>query len=212
MMGSLLRRLAGGLTLALALSLVALPTAHAATIVDVSDGDAPGAFIFSGSGFDATEKVTFSINGPNEAYTILSERESSGAGNVQLTRQLPRYLQAGAWTVTLRGEDSRVEATAAFVMPVRGPNADVGLSQTGASDGTAIRVTSRDFDDGEMVHYWLTGPDGLIHGSGSHETSEHSDGMRFTYTLDAGSPSGAWKLSVYGVDSDRLAIAPFVIG
>jgi hypothetical protein len=212
MMGSLLRRLAGGLILALALVLFSLPTAHAATIVDVTDGDTPGAFIFSGSGFDASEKVTFSITGPNEAYTVLSERESSGSGNVQLTRQLPRYLQAGAWTVTLRGEDSRMEASAAFDMPVRGPNAEVGLSQTSGTDGAALRVTSRDFDDGETVFYWLTGPDGLVHGSGSHETSEGSDGMRFTYTLDAGSPSGAWKMSVYGSDSDRLAIAPFVIG
>lgn len=211
MMWPLLRRLVGGLTLVLTLLLITVPMVRAATIVDVTAGDEPRAFTFKGAGFDSTEKVRFAINGPNEAYTVLSERTTNSEGSIEFSQIMPRYLQAGAWTITLLGEDSRLESSANFVLPSVLPNAEVGLSQTTGPNGTDIRVTSRDFEHGEQVNYWMTGPDGKIYASGQN-TTDTNKSMRFNAMLETGSIKGLWKISVYGTDSDRLAIAEFVIG
>jgi hypothetical protein len=125
--------------------------------------------------------------------------------------RMPRHFQPGRWAVTVHGLESDREAIGSFDVPLLGP--DVGLTVSPASGpaGTTFRFTSADFDRGEIVSTWLTGPDGAVV-EGERLEAGGDGQVDFTYTAPMGVQPGTWTMSAYGWVSNHFGVATFTVG
>ena len=178
--------------------------------VTVTPTATPGLFDVRAGGFEAGETVTGRLTGPSRQVVMAADTTATAQGAVSFQLRLARHEQPGRWTVTLHGEASDRELMGAFMVPVRGPDATLTVSQPGVSAGSTLTFAGTGFQAGETVKYWLTGPDGAASEGGGVTTM--SDGrVTFTYPVRMGMPPGRWAMSAYGLASDHLGIVHFSV-
>lgn len=188
------------------------PSPAPATIATatVTAGDQPGTFQVRVTDFGRNEAVTMVATGPSGQTLGFARHTTTGDGSFDYQFRMPRYAEAGRWTLALTGESSGRTASAPFDMPLLGADIVLGLSAQSVAIGEPIAVSGGGFEAAEIIEYWLVGPDGAIYPS--HTVTASTQGVaRFTVTVSEGMPTGQWQVYAYGQSSDHLGVAPFTV-
>jgi hypothetical protein len=186
--------------------------AAAAEATAAPAAELPNVIEITATGFDPDETVSTWLTGPSQQVQAGEQFDVDSDGDVTFEVRIRRHFEAGRWAVTVHGLDSEAEAIAYFDNPGSGgPNVEIQVSEPSVSPGGALSFTGNDFREGEMVSYWLTGPDGQAHDGGSLEVTDAGGDIFFTYTLPSDAMPGQWTISVYGQDSDNLGEATFTV-
>lgn len=133
----------------------------------------PGSgFVFTASGFDASEKVGVWLTRPagGGVEPINESLLQRNGGNVRVVFRVDRDQQ-GIWTITAQGSATGRAVTAPFKItrdyvappgtprPATSRNASVTPSEGGQR--ATFRLTATGFRANETLEFWITSPDGL---------------------------------------------------
>jgi hypothetical protein len=173
--------------------------------VAVTTTATPGTVSVRAASFLARERLAIWLTGPNQQVLTVDPRLTDEGGGVIFPLRLPRHLQPGRWIATLHGLDSDWSATSALEMPALGPNAALEAQPALARPGTTHQIRSRGYQPGERVAYWLTDPDNATV-SGEVVLASADGLVEFSYSTPPAARPGQWRVSIYGLQSDRLAI------
>jgi hypothetical protein len=204
-------RLAGSLLVATMLCLAGARPVGAVASVEVTPTDDPAQFRFEARGFKDGEEVSTWLTGPADQVMATGVRDTDDRGRVSYRMRMPRHFQPGRWAITVHGLESDREAIGSFDLPLLGPDVGLTVNPARGPAGATFRFTSPDFDGGEIVSTWLTGPDGSVT-DGERLDADGAGRIDFTYTAPAGAPSGTWAMSAYGWGSNHYGVATFVVG
>ncbi len=217
-MFSIIRRpLFGGLVLLLGLALLAaalgslsLTRAGAATVA-ATPGAQPGTVAFQVRDFGPLETVTATLGGPaGSTLQIPTSQTTDLSGAIAFEQELPRWAEAGTWTVAVRGERSGREANTIFNLPPIGENISLSVDQPSAPAGTPLRFSSPAFEPEELVQYRLNGPDGRTY-LGSKISASPDGQLVIEATVAEDLPRGQWRLQAYGMKSNSLGSVTFEV-
>jgi len=210
------------MTLGLALLFVLAGTirttaVYAATVTleptSVTDGytvKAGHRFVIHASGFKANESVStwtsFSLR-PTVYATAGGQADSSGNVNIEI--KTGRFWEPGWWAITVSSFDSKRTGITQFKIESVPP--DGGLDVNPARDmhgGERILFHGVGFNQGETIKIWVTRPDGSATPI-ENGIVQSGSGVNFYYDIPAGSMTGRWSATAYGLSSERLLVQPF---
>lgn len=176
----------------------------------ITPGDTPATYRVQAGGFGHTEYLTAAVTGPRGQGLGLPGRTSTSDGAIEMLFRMPRYAEAGQWTLTLEGKttDRIVEAT--FEMPVLGPDLTLRTTDEVASAGMTVSISGEGFESRETVTYWLVGPDGRDYFVGDL-TAKVTGHMTFKVVISESMATGLWKAYAYGKSSDHLGVVTITV-
>jgi hypothetical protein len=201
-----------------ALALVALigvlgltaPALDAAAEVEIAPTETVAEFRFEARGFEGDEEVSTWLTGPHGEVMATDNYRTNGRGRVEFTMKMPRHFEPGRWAITVHGLDSNREAVGYFEVPAQGPNVPLVAEPSSGPAGTTFSFAGSGFRDGEIVSYWLTGPDGAVYQGGA--ATARADGtVTFSYAVGSGTQPGEWRMSASGNTTDNLGVAVFTV-
>lgn len=185
-------------------------SAEGTASVTIVPTEKAGTYDIQGGGFGRKEAVKFSVTGPSGQEMLLATHTSSDDGYLSETILMPRHVEAGTWTLTLTGADTGRTGSGTFIMPLLGPDVELLVTPKVGALGTKFEFSSTAFNVGEVVNYWLTGPDAKIYLNGSVDATTLGR-VAFSAIVGAPMPFGIWQMSAYGNSSDHLGIAEFTV-
>jgi hypothetical protein len=210
------------LLLAVGLLAGAVPTARAAASGAVTPpSGAPGStFTVNVSGLNPGEEAGSWLTRPDgRAIDATPYLKADGEGRVSWSWTSPAGAQAGVWQAVTRGEDSRAEVVASFIVtgdnpaPVAPPSPARGsVSPASGGPGTLFTFSLEGFRRTEKVAYWPTQPDGTVETTRREPISTDGDG-RATLVWQAPdqAQNGSWVMTFEGLTSGRVLQVGFAI-
>jgi hypothetical protein len=203
-------RAAVALAMLATVAFVAAPATEAANFRRIAETDQPGKWEFTGEGFRPGVEFTLRLLGPSGQNVKFGGKTANDRGRANFTVLVPRYFEPGTWTARLRGQTSDKEAEEAFELGYRPPDLALEVHQPAGPPGTTFVFTSRDFEPGEEVGYWLSGPGGQAIPGGA-VVAEPDGGVAFTYTVPPDAQPGVWQMTAYGQSSDHQGVVAFTV-
>jgi hypothetical protein len=170
--------------------------------------------LVTGSGLLANEPLAFWQTAPDSTVAPLQGPQTADA-NGAFTLSIP-FTTPGFWQITAHGITSGHEVIGRYVVTGDStiPSAALpGIVGTPAGTaaattvGTSVAFTGSGFNAGERISAWLTGPDSSV--TALPQTNADSNG---TATVTTSFPtSGAWQVTLHGVDSGREVIGQYQV-
>ena len=209
-----------GATGALLLALLALPGAARAesfTLAPTKPAVAAGQTIeFVGAGFTRGERVATWFTAPDQSVLGGGFADAVGdTGRVEVAFKVPKDAIGGRWAITAYGGVSKTPVVATFEVQGRDPAtaaAQVAVAPPSGPPGTKFAFAALGFNGKELVSYWLTGPDGVIHAAYPERAKTNKDGrVDLTWTAPASALRGTWVITIQGLRSDVARGVPFRI-
>jgi hypothetical protein len=214
-------------TLALLLAAGWLLAAAPSTALGAASGavtppsGAPGAtFTVNVSGLTPGEEAGSWLTRPDgRAIDATPYLKADGQGSVSWTWTSPADAQAGVWQAVTRGEKSRAEVVASFIItgdnpaPVAPPSPARGsVSPASGGPGTTFSFSLEGFRRTEKVAYWPTQPDGTVEATRREPISTDGDGRAtLAWQAPAQAQSGSWVMTFEGLTSGRVLQIGFAI-
>jgi hypothetical protein len=204
-------RLIGALVVTAALLLAAAPAARADTSLEAAATGTPGVYEFLGRGFRPRETNSVWLTSPTGAVIAIPSVMSNKNGEVFFTHLMPRHYPGGRWAITVEARQSGRQAIAYFDVTAREPDIELSVSQPSGPPGSSFDFASVQFQPGEVVSYWASGPSGQTSEAG-YVTADLATGrVDFSFTVPADAEPGVWTMAAYGESSDHFGVAPFTI-
>lgn len=174
---------------------------------------APGTiFSFSVSGFARSEEVGYWPTQPDG--TVEDARRTpvraDGDGRVTLHWEAPARAQAGTWTMTFRGLESRREGRVEFTIVVA-PLPPASVSPLSGPPGTLFTFQASGFNPIERLDTWLERPDGTVIAGPTGVRANRSGAVSWTWTAPANAIGGQWTMVAQGKDTRQIERISFTI-
>ena len=194
-----------------ALLLAAAPTARADTSLEAAATSTPGVYEFLGRGFRPRETNSVWLTSPFGAVIAIDSVMSNGDGEVFFTHLMPRHYPGGRWAITVEARQSGRQAIADFDVTAREPDVELSVSQPSGPPGSSFDFASVQFQPGEVVSYWASGPSGQGSEAGYVIADLATGRVDFSVAVPADAEPGVWTMTAYGESSDHLGVAAFTI-
>ena len=175
-----------------------------------------GAFTFTASGFDPSERIGVWLTRPNGAGqedVPSSQIAQDGRGNVTVNFR-PSIATEGIWTISAQGVRTGRNVAAPFkvtrdyIAPLgtpRPPSRNGSVTPVEGGRRTVFALSGTGFQSNEPLELWITSPDGIY-----YLTSARADGRgRVGYSpgllvqFGAQNPTGVYGYHYRGTRSDR---------
>jgi hypothetical protein len=131
-------------------------------------------------------------------------------GSVTLMIAVKRFWEPTWWAVTLHGQTSEREAIARFEVVSTPPNGVLDVDPAQAPRGTRVRFHGEGFAAHEGIRVWATSPSGVATAV-THDVEHHGGELFFSFDVPTDARTGPWYMTAYGIDTDRLLVAPFEV-
>ena len=199
--------------------LLALPSAARAegfTLGPTKPAVAAGQTIeFTGAGFTRGERVATWFTAPDQSVLSGGFANAGDAGRIEVGFKVPKDAIGGRWAITAYGGVSKTPVVATFEVQGRDPatvTAQAAVAPPSAPAGTTFAFAALGFESKELVSYWLTGPDSVIHAAYPEGARTNKDGrVDLTWTAPADALRGTWVITIQGLQSDVARAVPFQI-
>ena len=172
--------------------------------------------LITGSGLLANEPLAFWQTAPDSTVAPLQGPQTADA-NGAFNLSIP-FTTPGFWQVTAHGITSGHEVIGRYVVTGDGSTipsaalpgsvaAPAGTNASVTSVGASVSFTGSGLNAGERISSWVTGPDSSV--TALPQTTAGSNG---TATVTTSFPtSGAWQVTLHGVDSSREVIGQYQV-
>jgi hypothetical protein len=171
-------------------------------------------FTFSARGFDRDEKVGVWFTRPNRKTQEVEGKYIRRDGpNVTVSVRTGGF-EEGVWTITAQGARTGRAVTAPFkitrefLAPLntpRPPNRNGSVNPPEGNIFTSFRLTGSGFRASELLHLWITSPDGVYYYVGVTERADSRGRIGYApaqvVQFDGGSPTGVYGYHYRGVNS-----------
>jgi hypothetical protein len=178
-------------------------------------------FQFNASGFIPGERLGFWLiypDGTNED-TMLDDWyfANSEDGTFSWSWTVPADAPPGAWSMNVRGTNSRVEWSIPISVvdtPMAGGDTatpGVAVSPPAAPAGTRFRFSDSGYTPGETVYFWATDPHGHPHENAKEATANAYGLVEWSWEVHSDKPLGQWMMSTKGEVSKKQSITHFTV-
>jgi len=200
--------------------LIALPIAAQAggfTLQPIQPAVNAGASItFIGTGFIRGERVVTWATAPDQAVIGGDYAGANGdEGRIEVAFKIPASAIGGRWSMTAYGLQSKTPVVAAFDVIGRSPTSatsQAAVAPPSGPPGTTFAFAAFGYHDKEKVSYWFTGPDGKVYQAYPRGARTNHDGrVDINWTAPQDAPTGAWVVTIQGLESNIARGVPFEI-
>ncbi len=197
------------------------PAAGGSASVAPPTGMVGGSYLATGNGFIAGERISAWLNTPSGVRSIDDSKLTANGQGVTTLLFNSGDMAPGNYKIVLYGQESARIVAAPFTISVSAPAPvapappsqapGITISPGTATTGTLFYVNAVGFEGNEAVSAWLNMPGETVqaidveikaNGQGSIVFAFNSTGLR----------AGNYGLVVYGRDSKRTLVVPFMIG
>jgi hypothetical protein len=183
--------------------------------VSPASGIAGTTFTFTASGYTPREYLGYWATAPNgDVQPNRLNARADDSGRATWTWRAPDDAAPGVWTMTGRGQDSRVLHEARFTVTPAGaaPNLPAdGVEPAAGGPGTAFRFGASGFEFEAKITYWTVDPAGKASPEAPRIRADRNGHVEFDWVAPADALGGQWEMNVYGLDSSILKKIPFRI-
>ncbi len=178
--------------------------------------NAGASITFIGTGFIRGERVVTWATAPDQAVIGGDYTGADGdEGRIEVAFEVPANAIGGRWAMTAYGLQSKTPVVAAFDVIGRSPTSatsQAGVAPPSGPPGTTFAFVALGYHDKEKVSYWFTGPDGKVYQAYPRGARTNHDGrVDINWTAPQDAPTGAWVVTIQGLESNIARGVPFEI-